>query len=139
MSVSHLLPSPLRPCVSDLIRVGSRRWFLQTGLAGLGGLSLPTLLKAEADLKNGAASAGKKSIILFRLSGGPSHLDMWDPKPNAPNEIRGPFGTIDTKLPGIQLCEHLPKQASILDKLTIIRSVDCRSSNHTPITLQAGN
>jgi len=139
MSVSHSHPSPFRPSASDLIRVGSRRWFLQTGLAGLGGLSLPALLKAEADLKAGAVSAGKKSVILFWLSGGPSHLDMWDPKPEAPHEIRGPFGTIDTKLPGVQLCEHLPKQAAILDKLTIIRSVDCRSSNHTPITLQAGN
>ena len=139
MSVSHSHPSPFRPAISDLIRVGSRRWFLQTGLAGLGGLSLPALLKAESELKTGAASVGKKSVILFWLSGGPSHLDMWDPKPNAPHEIRGPFGTIDTKLPGVQLCEHLPKQASILDKLTIIRSVDCRSSNHTPITLQAGN
>ena len=99
----------------------------------------PALLKAESELKTCAAAAGKKSVILFWLSGGPSHLDIWDPKPNAPNEIRGPFGTIDTKLPGVQLCEHLPKQASILDKLTIVRSVDCRSSNHTPITLQAGN
>ena len=143
-SVHHSHPSPFRPAFSDLIRVGGRRWFLQTGLAGLGGLSLPSLLKAESDLKTGAALAGgpstaKKSVILFWLSGGPSHIDMWDPKPDAPHEIRGPFGTIDTKLPGVQLCEHLPKQASILDKLSIIRSVDCRSSNHTPITLQAGN
>ena len=64
---------------------------------------------------------------------------MWDPKPDAPQEIRGPFGVIPTKLPGVQFSEHLPLQASIADKLSIIRSVDCRASNHTPITMQAGN
>jgi hypothetical protein len=129
----------LRPPAADLLRVGSRRWFLQTGLAGLAGLSLPELYHQRA----AAASAGSKgrqtSVILFWLSGGPSHLDMWDPKPAAPREVRSPFGTIVTKVPGIQVCEHLPLQARIMDKLTIIRSVDCRASNHTPITLQAGN
>ena len=64
---------------------------------------------------------------------------MWDPKPDAPREVRGPFGTIPTKLPGVRICEHLPLQASILDKLTILRSVDCSASDHTPITFQAGN
>jgi hypothetical protein len=64
---------------------------------------------------------------------------MWDPKPDAPAEIRGPYRPISTKVPGIQVCEHLPLQASIMDKLSIIRSVDCTASNHTPITLQAGN
>lgn len=64
---------------------------------------------------------------------------MWDPKPNAPQEIRGPYGPIATKLPGVQFSEHLPLQASIADKLTIIRSADCKASNHTPITMQAGN
>ena len=84
-------------------------------------------------------SADKKSVILFWLSGGPSHLDMWDPKPEAPSEIRGPYRTIATKIPGVQFCEHLPLQASIADKLSIIRSVDCSTSNHTPITMQSGN
>jgi hypothetical protein len=64
---------------------------------------------------------------------------MWDPKPNAPQEIRSPFGTIPTTLAGESFTEHLPLQASIADKLSIIRSVDCRASNHTPITMQAGN
>jgi len=64
---------------------------------------------------------------------------MWDPKPNAPSEIRGPYGVIPTRLPGVQFGEHLPLQASIADKLSIIRSVDCSASNHTPITMQAGN
>jgi hypothetical protein len=131
--------SPLRPPGRDLIRVGSRRWFLQTGLAGLAGLSLPALLRSRAGAASDHGSLGRKSVILFWLSGGPSHIDMWDPKPDAPGEIRGPFRTIDTNLPGVRVCEHLPLQARIMDKLTIIRSVDCRASNHTPITMQAGN
>jgi hypothetical protein len=64
---------------------------------------------------------------------------MWDPKPDAPSEIRGPFGTIPTRVPGVRICEHLPLQARIMDRLTLIRSVDCRASDHTPITMQAGN
>jgi hypothetical protein len=133
---------PLLPTQADLVRVGSRRWFLQTGLAGLAGMSLADTLAARAMAATAgatAAAAGKKSVILFWLSGGPSHLDMWDPKPDAPAEIRGPYRAISSKVPGIQVCEHLPLQAKIMDKLSIIRSVDCTASNHTPITLQAGN
>jgi hypothetical protein len=78
-------------------------------------------------------------VILFWLSGGPSHIDLWDPKPEATEQIRGPFGTIPTRLPGVRFCEHLPRQAAILDKLTVIRSMDCSASDHTPITMQAGN
>jgi hypothetical protein len=81
----------------------------------------------------------KTAVILFWLSGGPSHIDMWDPKPDAPAEVRGPFGSIPSCVPGIRVCEHLPLHARIMDKLTLIRSVDCRASNHTPITMQAGN
>jgi hypothetical protein len=131
---SHLHQQPL----SDLIRVGSRRWFLQTGLAGVGGLSLPQLLQSQATAGQTSPS-NRKAVILFWLSGGPSHIDMWDPKPEAPREIRSPFETISTNVPGISFTEHLPLQASIADKLSIIRSVDCKSSNHTPITMQAGN
>ena len=129
----------LQPAASDLVRVGSRRWFLQTGIAGLAGLSMPALLRARDEAAAPVASKRKTSVILFWLSGGPSHLDMWDPKPDAPVEVRGPFGSIATRVPGVQLCEHLPLQARIMDRLTLIRSVDCRSSNHTPITMQAGN
>jgi hypothetical protein len=78
-------------------------------------------------------------VILFWLSGGPSHIDMWDPKPFAPAEIRGPYRAISTQVPGIAVCEHLPLQAKIMDKLSILRAVDCSASNHTPITMQAGN
>jgi len=66
-------------------------------------------------------------------------LDMWDPKPDAPREIRSPFGHIPTRLPGVHVCEHLPLTAKIMDRLTLIRSVDCSASDHTPITMQACN
>ncbi|MCA9026546.1 MAG: DUF1501 domain-containing protein [Planctomycetaceae bacterium] len=129
----------MTPPPSDLIRIGSRRWFLQTGLAALGGLTLPQLLHARELAAASNANGGRKAVILFWLSGGPSQLDMWDPKPGAPVEVRGPFAPISTALSGVQFSEHLPLQASIADKLSIIRSVDCTASNHTPITLQAGN
>lgn len=128
-----------RPAGRDLLRVHSRRWFLQTGLIGLGGLTLPQLLQARARAADSATVNNRKSVILFWLSGGPSQLDMWDPKPNAPREVRGPFAPIETAVPGIQFSEHLPLQASIANKLSVIRSVDCSASNHTPITMQAGN
>ena len=133
--------SHLRPGLNDLIRVGSRRWFLQTGLGGFAGLSLAQTLAAQNALAGQAASSSgnKKSVIVFWLSGGPSHIDMWDPKPNAPSEIRGPYSPISTAIPGVQFSEHLPLQASIADQLSILRAVDCSASNHTPITMQAGN
>ena len=131
--------SPFAPPPSDWIRVGSRRWFLQTGLAGIGGLTLAQIAALKARASSSPPARDRKSVILFWLSGGPSHLDMWDPKPAAPREIRSPFGTIHTKVPGIEFTEHLPLQASIADRLSVIRSVDCSASNHTPITLQAGN
>jgi len=123
-----------------LVHVRSRRWFLQSGLSALGGFTLPQLMQLQA--ASGIAvsqTADRKAVILFWLSGGPSHIDMWDPKPDAPPEIRGPYATIPTKIPGVHFSEHLPLQASIADKLSIIRSVDCSASDHTPITMQAGN
>lgn len=126
----------LLPTARDLIRVGSRRWFLQTGLAGFAGLTLADTIRASAP---SPTSRDKRSVILFWLSGGPSQIDTWDPKPNAPVEIRGPYGTIPTSVPGVRFCEHLPLQAKLAHKMTVIRSVDCSTSNHTPITLQAGN
>jgi Protein of unknown function (DUF1501) len=135
----HSAQASLQPAATDLIRVRSRRWFLQTGLAGLAGLSLPGLLRCQAAAAGARTPARKTAVILFWLSGGPSHLDMWDPKPDAPSEVRGPFQSIATNVPGIRISEHLPLQARIMDKLTLIRSMDCRASNHTPITMQAGN
>ena len=134
------LNNSFSPAQGDLLRVGStRRGFLQTGLAGLAGLSLPGLLRQQALAVAAGQAKSKTNVILFWLSGGPSHLDMWDPKPDAPPEIRGPFGHIPTKLPGVHVCEHLPLTARLMDRLTLIRSVDCSASDHTPITMQAGN
>ncbi|CAK9009549.1 Uncharacterized protein SCF082_LOCUS10326 [Durusdinium trenchii] len=134
---------PLAPPGRDLLTLRSRRWFLQTGMRGLGGLTLPGLLRAKAAQAGAAAPAtpteAPKAVIVFWLSGGISQIDSWDPKPNAPREIRGPFLPISTAVPGTSFCEHLPLQASIADKLSVLRAVDCRTSNHTPITLQAGN
>lgn len=131
--------SAFRPPARDVIRVGSRRWFLQTGVAGIGGVSLAHVLAARASAASTSTANNRKAVILFWLSGGPSHLDMWDPKPNAPAEIRGPYGAIPTTVPGVSLAEHLPLQASIAHKLSFLRAVDCKASNHTPITMQAGN
>jgi uncharacterized protein (DUF1501 family) len=122
------------------VRLVTRRSTLKAGIAGIAGLSLPGLLAMNEQ----AAAAGKplrrKSMILIWMTGGPSHIDTWDVKPDAPPEIRGPFSTIGTKLPGVRLCEFLPKQAAMLDQMTILRSVDCRKSNHEPnMVMQTAN
>ena len=114
----------------------SRRGMLKTGLAGIAGLTLPDLLRLRAEAAQaGRAMGGHKSVILLWMAGGPSHIDTLDPKPDQPENKRGPFGTIPTTLPGVHVCEHLPKYAKLTDKLTIIRSVDCRGSNHQPNTV----
>jgi hypothetical protein len=88
-----------------------------------------------AKLKNSKPIRGNKSVILLWMAGGPSHIDTWDVKPDMPTEVRGPFGSIPTKLPGVRICEYLPKCAAMLDQCTLIRSVDCRESNHQPNTV----
>jgi uncharacterized protein (DUF1501 family) len=129
----------LQPPGTDLIRVGSRRWFLQTGLAGLAGVSLPDVLRCRAQ-EAASRNSDRKAVILLWLSGGPSQLDTWDPKPDTPAEVRGPFRSIATRVPGVRVNEHLPLQARIMDRLAIVRSVDCSSSNdHFPAPMQAGN
>jgi hypothetical protein len=127
----------MNPRVRDGLVVHSRRSVLKTSLAGLGGLTLPGLMKLRAE---GKAASSSKSVILLWMTGGPSQIDTWDPKPDMPIEVRGPFKTIPTKLPGTHICEFLPKQAAMLDKFTIIRSVDCRNSNHEPnMVMQTAN
>ena len=106
-SASHAVATPARllPRGGDLLRVGSRRWFLQTGLSSIAGLTLADTLRARALQPR---STSQKAVILFWLSGGPSQIDTWDPKPDAPAEIRGPYSTIPTSVPGVRFCEHLP-------------------------------
>jgi len=121
--------------------VSSRRNMVKASLAGLAGLSLPALLRSRAQaISTGTSSQNNKSIILLWMTGGPSQIDTWDPKPDRPLNNRGPFQAIKTKLPGVYVCEHLPKQAAMLDKFTVIRSVDAKFSNHEPnMVFQTGN
>jgi hypothetical protein len=116
---------------SEGLMVRSRRNALKLGMAGIAGLSLPELLRQRA-VAGPAHDRSARSVILLWMTGGPSQIDTWDPKPLRPPENRGPFGVISTKLPGVQICEHLPKQAAMLDRFTLIRSVDARNSNHEP-------
>jgi hypothetical protein len=120
--------------------VVSRRGMLKAGISGLAGLSLPQLLSSRARAAASGRASSKKSCILLWMAGGPSHIDTWDSKPDRPEINRGPFGVTQTKLPGVVICEHLPKQAAMLDKFTLIRSVDARHSNHEPNKVfQTGN
>src|SRR5213079_3232223 len=105
----------------------SRRNFLKIGSLALGGLTLPELLRAEA--QSGIGKSHKAVIMIF-LPGGPSHQDMFDLKMDAPSEIRGEFKPISTKIPGIQICEHLPLIAAQMEKLVIIRSMVGALDNH---------
>jgi hypothetical protein len=99
----------------------TRRSFLRVGSLAVGGLSLPWLLRQSARGAE-ARTTSRKSVIQIWLAGGPSHIDMYDLKPNAPAEIRGEFKPIATNVNGIQISEHLPRQARIMDKLAIVRS-----------------
>lgn len=98
----------------------TRRSFLRIGSLALGGLCLPDLLRAEARAGIGHSH---KAIIMVFLPGGPPHLDMFDLKPEAPAEIRGPFKPIRTNVPGIEICEHMPRLAAMADKLIFIRTI----------------
>jgi hypothetical protein len=112
----------------NLTRHGvSRRAMLQVGALGLGGMSLAHLLQLQAA---GASNVRDKSVILVWLDGGPSQLESYDPKPDAPSECRGPFDTISSKVPGIQLSELVAEQAKIADKLAFIRSVHHGNGDH---------
>lgn len=101
----------------------SRRDFLRIGGLALGGVNLPSILRAEAQ---SAVKRSHKAVIMIFLPGGPSHQDIFDLKMDAPSEIRGEFRPIATNVPGIQITEHLPRLARMMDKCTIIRSMsDC--------------
>jgi hypothetical protein len=113
----------------------SRRNFLKVGALGLGGLSLPQLLQAEA--RSGIRRSHKAVIMIF-LPGGPSHQDMFDLKMDAPVEIRGEFKPIRTKVPGLQICEHLPKIAARMDKMAVLRSIVGATGDHYAVQCLTG-
>jgi hypothetical protein len=103
----------------------NRRSFLKIGAFGAG-LTLADMLRAKAQANTaparGTASTPKSAIMIY-LPGGPSHMDMWDLKPEAPVEYRGEFRQIQTNVPGVQICEHMPRQARMWDKLACVRSI----------------
>src|SRR5438552_4074874 len=113
----------------------SRRNFLKIGALGLGGLTLPQLLQAEA--QSGIRRSHKAVIMIF-LPGGPSHQDIFDLKMDAPSEIRGEFKPIETNVSGIQICEHLPKIAKVMDKAAIIRSIVGCNGDHYAVQCLTG-
>ncbi|MFN3650527.1 MAG: DUF1501 domain-containing protein [Armatimonadota bacterium] len=105
----------------------SRRSFLKIGGLAMGGLSLPQILAAEE--KSGVRSSDR-AIIMVYLPGGPPHLDMVDLKPDAPEEIRGPYKPIETNVSGIQISEHMPRIAKMMDKFALIRSLVGAKDEH---------
>ena len=109
----------------------NRRAILRMGSLGIGGLSLPNLLRHEALAAEATGLKPKrKSVILLWLAGGPSHIDMYDLKPDAPAEIRGEFKPISTNVPGIDISEHLPHLSKIMDKLALVRSAFHTNAGH---------
>ena len=124
----------------------SRRDFLQVGSLGLMGMQLSQILalqetsQAATSRFAGAQGFGAaKSVVLLFLQGGPSHIDIWDPKPNAPSNVRGEFKPIKTKVPGIELSETMPKLGQAIDKATLIRSMSYTPAglfNHTAAIYQ---
>lgn len=120
----------VRGCPGFLASGLTRRGALRAGFLALGGLGLSGLLRGEA--RAAGSSAGRslgagfgraKSCIVIFQWGGPSHLDTWDPKPEAPAEIRGPFASIETASPGVRISEHFPRLARQTDRLAIVRSM----------------
>lgn len=108
----------------------NRREFLRVGGLGVAGLTLADVLRGQALASPETAPRRLKSVIYIVLAGGPSHIDTWDPKPEAPVEFRGEFNSIPTRLPGVGVCELFPHQAAMLDKLAIVRGVRSVENDH---------
>src|SRR5579871_5368045 len=99
----------------------SRRRALSIGGAGLLGVNMPRLIQAAET--SGARPARAKSVIFLYQFGGPSHLDTFDPKPDAPAGVRSQFNVIDTAAPGIRICDRLPQMAKVMNEVTLVRTV----------------
>jgi hypothetical protein len=108
-----------------------RRGFVKAGLLGAAGLGLPDVLRAQTSPGRQAGGSQTNTVILLWMRGGPSHIDMWDPKPDAPAEYRGEFQTIGTNVPGIQLTDMLPLSAKMMDKFSIVRSLNHHDAGHS--------
>lgn len=107
-----------------------RRDFVKAGALGMAGLTLPDFLRAEA-LAGPAKTSRDKAVIILWQRGGPSQHETWDPKPDAPQEYRGHFGSTRTNVPGIHVCDLLPKCAKVMDKFSIIRSLHHTDAGHS--------
>src|SRR5580704_10264782 len=100
-----------------------RRDFLTAGALGLFGLALPDILKAEATGDTANVQRPATAVIQIWLAGGPATIDMWDLKPDAPEQIRGEFRPIETTAPGVSITEHLPRLAMMMDHCALVRSL----------------
>lgn len=105
-----------------------RRDVLKIGGAGMLGLTLPKLLLGAES--GGSGKSRAKSVIFLFQFGGPSHVDTFDMKPNAPDGVRSKFGQISTSVPGLEICEHLPEMAKVMDRVALVRSVHHKMKNH---------
>ncbi len=113
-----------------------RRDFLKFGAAGLFGLGLPQLLRMEAQAARSTKQQKKAdAVILLWLGGGPATIDMWDLKPGAPEGIRGQFKPASTSAPGVQISEHMPQMAKVMDRATVVRSLHHTIPSHGPATV----
>lgn len=119
---------PNRTGCSEFRQQMNRRSFLKAGALGVGGLSLPHLLRHEAIAGTGNSD---HSVIILWMRGGPSQHETWDPKPDAPEDYRGVFGTTSTNVPGIQIVDLLPQCAKIMDKWSIVRSLYHSNAGHS--------
>src|SRR3954468_540713 len=111
-----------------------RRDVLRAGVAGLLGLSLPEALRAEAPGGRGTAMTPATGLIQVWLAGGPATIDLWDLKPEAPEEVRGEFRPIATSAPGVAIGEHLPGLARVMDRCVLVRSLGHEIAAHGPGT-----
>lgn len=109
----------------------NRRSFLQVGAAAMAGLSLPNLFRLQAAGAVDERKAKIRNCITLFLVGSPGHLDTWDMKPDAPEDVRGKFKPISTNVPGVQICEHFPRMAKVMDKVALIRSLFSNKSGGT--------
>lgn len=126
MTLDRTSPRPNHP---------GRREFLRTGLAAFGTLSLPDLFRLRAQAP-AVPTPERTAVIIVWLRGGLSHLDTYDPKPDAPSEYRGPFAPLTTRVPGIRLTELLPRHARIADRFTLLRSLAHTGGGHPSGSLQ---
>ncbi len=109
----------------------NRRSFVKAGILGTSGLCLAELLRSQARAAAVGQPTNTNSVIILWMRGGPSHIDMWDPKPDAPPEYRGEFGVMNTSVPGIILSDMLPMCARIMDRWSIVRSLHHHDAGHS--------